>query len=135
MLRLENLNVFLGKAHILRDVSLRAERGEIVSFVGANGAGKSTLINTVSRLVRQKSGSVFFENECLDRVRYDQVVRKGLVQVPEGRKIFPSLTVLENLHMGAQSKSARRVYLPKPLRTFSGYSPVLKSVRRRLPEL
>jgi branched-chain amino acid transport system ATP-binding protein len=107
MLRVESLNVFIGKAHILKDVSLNVEEGEIVSIVGANGAGKTTLINTISCFMRQKSGSVFFEETCLDRVRYDQVVAMGLVQVPEGRMLFPSLTVQENLEMGAQYKEAR----------------------------
>lgn len=107
MLRVESLNVFIGKAHILKDVSLNVEQGEIVSIVGANGAGKTTLINTISCFIRQKSGSVFLGETCLDKVRYDQVVRMGLVQVPEGRILFPSLTVLENLEMGAQYKEAR----------------------------
>lgn len=107
MLRVESLNVFIGKAHILRDVSLNVEQGEVVSIVGANGAGKTTLINTISCFIRQKSGRVFFGDTCLDKVRYDQVVGMGLVQVPEGRILFPSLTVLENLEMGAQYKEAR----------------------------
>lgn len=107
MLRVEKLNVYIGKAHIVKDVVLGVSEGEIVSIVGANGAGKSTLINTISGFIRQKSGSIHFCETCLDDVRYDQVVRMGLVQVPEGRAIFPSLTTRENLEMGAQSPGAR----------------------------
>jgi branched-chain amino acid transport system ATP-binding protein len=108
MLEIENLNVFFGKAHILRDVSVSVDALEIVAVVGANGAGKTTLLNTISRFNDQKSGSVFFDGVCLDRISYPSTVEMGLIQVPEGRMVFPSLTVLENLELGAFHKTAKR---------------------------
>lgn len=126
MLRTEDLNVYVGKAHIVRDITLSVEEGEIVSIVGANGAGKTTLINTISRLTPQKSGSVYFCGTCLDDMRCHSAVKMGLVQVPEGRAIFPSLTTRENLEMGAQSAEARG-RLKENLREVFAMFPGLKS--------
>ena len=108
MLITKNLHVFFGKAHILKDVSISVEAHEIVSVIGANGAGKTTLLNTISRFIHQRKGTVFFSGACLDSLPYYSIVQMGLIHVPEGRRIFPSLTVLENLELGAFHKTAKK---------------------------
>jgi branched-chain amino acid transport system ATP-binding protein len=131
MLTISNLNVFFGKAHILRDVSISVEAQEIVSVVGSNGAGKTTLLNTISRFVDQKSGSIFFDGACLDRVPYPSTVQLGLVQVPEGRMVFPSLTVLENLELGAYHKTAK-AHRARTLEEVYRIFPILEKRRNQL---
>jgi branched-chain amino acid transport system ATP-binding protein len=101
MLDIENLVVRYGKAAALRGVSLTVERDEIVSLVGNNGAGKSTLLSAVSGLIRPASGKIGFEGREITSVASDAFVRLGIVQVPEGRLIFPDLTVRENIRLGA----------------------------------
>lgn len=92
----------------MKGTSIFVGENEIVSIVGSNGAGKTTLLNAISRLIPQKSGTIFFNDLCLDRVRYTSVVRLGLIHVPEGRMIIPSLTVRENLDLGAFHEAARK---------------------------
>ena len=101
MLEIENLNTYYGHIHALRDVSITVEKGEIVTMIGANGAGKSTMLKTTSGLLRPRQGSIRLEGEELTRVHPHAIVTKGVVQVPEGRRIFGQLTVMENLDMGA----------------------------------
>jgi len=101
MLEVEKINTYYGQIHALRDVSIFVEKGEIVTIIGANGAGKSTMLKTTSGLLKPRSGSIRLEGEDLTRLRPHQVVTKGVVQVPEGRRIFGQLTVTENLDMGA----------------------------------
>ena len=101
MLEIENLNTFYGHIHALRDVSITVEKGEIVTMIGANGAGKSTMLKTTSGLLRPRTGSIQLEGEELTRLAPHTIVTKGVVQVPEGRRIFGQLTVMENLDMGA----------------------------------
>ena len=104
MLEVEHIHAYYGHIHALKDVSLTVERGEIVSLIGANGAGKSTTLKTISGLLRPKQGSIRLEGEDLIRYPPHEIVVKGVVQVPEGRRIFGRLTVLENLEMGAFSR-------------------------------
>lgn len=111
MLKVENLNVQYAAFKALQDVSLSVSEGQIVSIVGANGAGKSTLINTISGVLRPAGGRVLFADQDLTRMSAHEVVRQGVVQVPEGRKLFPEMTVYENLLVGGSHKRA------KPLRT------------------
>jgi branched-chain amino acid transport system ATP-binding protein len=99
MLKIENLHAGYGGIKALRGVSLDVNEGEIVAVLGANGAGKSTLLKTISGVMTQTEGSVVFDGEEMPRVPY-QVVGKGIVHVPEGRQIFPNLTVYENLMIG-----------------------------------
>ena len=107
LLRIERLNVAYGDLQVLWDVDLSVYNGEIVTVVGNNGAGKSTLLRTISRLVRPLSGTMLFGNEQLGRMQSHDVVERGLIQVPEARRIFPEMTVLENLKIGAYARSAR----------------------------
>jgi branched-chain amino acid transport system ATP-binding protein len=108
LLRIERLGFSYGDLQVLWDVDLEVKQGEIVTVVGANGAGKSTTLKNVSRLVRPGSGSVTFDGVDLGKLESHQVVELGVVQVPEGRKIFPEMTVLENLRMGSYVKATRK---------------------------
>lgn len=107
MLAIDKLNFSYGDMQVLWDVDLTVNEGEIVTVVGANGAGKSTTLKNVSRLVKWASGSITFNGTDLGRHEPHEVVEMGIVQVPEGRKIFPEMTVVENLRMGSFIKSAR----------------------------
>jgi len=101
MLEVENVHTYYGQIHVLKEVSLSVERAEIVTLIGANGAGKSTLLKTISGLLRPRLGSIRFDAEDLSRYLAHEIVAKGIVQVPEGRRVFGQLTVMENLEMGA----------------------------------
>jgi len=101
MLEVNDLNVFYGAIHALQGISFHVNEGEIVTLIGANGAGKSTTLRTISGLLRPRQGSIAFQGQDLIKVSAPQIVSMGIVQVPEGRKIFAPLTVRENLEMGA----------------------------------
>jgi len=107
MLNIDKLNFSYGDMQVIWDVDLSVNEGEIVTVVGANGAGKSTTLRNISRLVKWQSGSITFNGTDLAKYEPHEVVEMGIVQVPEGRKIFPEMTVLENLRMGSFIKSAR----------------------------
>ena len=107
LLQLEGLSFAYGDLRVLWGVDLEVRAGEIVTVVGANGAGKSTTLKNVSRLVRGASGTIRFEGRDLARVEPHEAVALGIVQVPEGRRIFPEMTVMENLRMGSYVRSAR----------------------------
>jgi branched-chain amino acid transport system ATP-binding protein len=108
MLRIEKLNFSYGDLKVLWDVDLEVNEGEIVTVVGANGAGKSTTLRNVSRLVKPDSGVLTFDGHDLTRLPPHRVVELGVVQVPEGRRIFPEMTVMENLRMGSYVKGTRK---------------------------
>jgi branched-chain amino acid transport system ATP-binding protein len=101
MLEVEGIHTYYGHIHALKDVSVNVEEGEIVTIIGANGAGKSTMLKTTSGLLRPRQGSIRLNGEDLTQLRPHKIVEKGVVQVPEGRRIFGTLTVMENLDMGA----------------------------------
>lgn len=101
MLELQSISASYGAIQALDDVSLRVNAGEIVSLIGANGAGKSTLLNAISGIVPTRSGSITFEGQRIDGLRPEQIVRRQLIQVPEGRQIFAGMSVVENLMLGA----------------------------------
>ena len=107
MLRIDKLSFAYGDLQVLWDVHLEVKDGEIVTVVGANGAGKSTILKNVSRLVKPSSGSIHLDGVELNRLASHEVVELGVVQVPEGRRIFPEMTVLENLRMGSFVKHTR----------------------------
>jgi len=100
-LEVKNVHTYYGHIHALKDLSLTVEKGEVVTLIGGNGAGKSTTLNTMSGLLKPRQGSIQFEGEELTRFRPHEIVAKGVVQVPEGRRVFGRLTVTENLEMGA----------------------------------
>ncbi len=101
MLELRNVHSFYGHIHALKGISLTVDRGEIVTLIGANGAGKSTTIRTISGLVHPRHGEIYLEGERIDGLPPHRVTELGVAQAPEGRWIFPRLTVMENLEMGA----------------------------------
>ncbi len=105
MLEVNDLYVSYGAIRALHGVSFHVEEGEIVTLIGANGAGKSTTLRTISGLLRADRGSITYEGENISRMPPDLIVRQGLIQVPEGRRIFAPLTVRENLEMGAFTRS------------------------------
>ncbi|MFT3893052.1 MAG: ABC transporter ATP-binding protein [Anaerolineales bacterium] len=107
MLKVDNLQVYYGAIHALQGVSFHLEKGEIVALIGANGAGKSTVLNTVSGILRPREGSVTFEGQDIHTTAPQDIVRKGVIQVPEGRKVFSRMTVAENLEMGAYTQTDR----------------------------
>ncbi|HCR05488.1 MAG TPA: ABC transporter ATP-binding protein [Oscillibacter sp.] len=100
MLQVENINVYYGSIHAVKDVSFHVEQGEVVTLIGANGAGKSTALNTVAGLLRSRTGSVHFLGEELRHVPGHKLVGRGMALVPEGRRIFQHMTVQENLDLG-----------------------------------
>jgi branched-chain amino acid transport system ATP-binding protein len=108
MLKIDKLNFSYDDLKVLWDIDLEVHEGEIVTVVGANGAGKSTTLKNISRLVRPNSGSITFKGIDLTQMEPHHVVEEGVVQVPEGRKIFPEMSVRENLRMGSYIASARK---------------------------
>lgn len=119
LLELRNVNTYYGNIRTLKDISLKVEAGQVVTLIGANGAGKTTTLRTISGLLRPRSGEIYFDGNPIHTIPAHQIVYLGLTQAPEGRQIFPTLTVQENLHMGAFSlgndreaiaANAQRVY-------------------------
>jgi branched-chain amino acid transport system ATP-binding protein len=106
MLSVKNVSTFYGKIRALWDVSLEIREGEIVALVGANGAGKTTLLNTISGIIRPLSGSIEYSSTRLERKSAATIVENGISQVPEGGRLFPNMTVRENLEMGAYQRRA-----------------------------
>ena len=107
MLKVENLSVHYGMIQAVRDVSFEVNEGEVVSLIGANGAGKTTILRTLSGLVRPSAGKIEFLGKEIQKLPAQKIVASGLSQVPEGRHVFPGLTVMENLEMGAFLKKNR----------------------------
>lgn len=105
-LKVENINVSYGDIQVLFDVSLYVEKGEVVSIVGANGAGKTTTLKTISGLLHPSSGNIMFENEQIDKLEPEKIVERGIIHVPEGRRLFPFMSVEENLEMGSYNSRA-----------------------------
>ena len=101
MLELNRINTFYGKIQALRDVSLKVEDGEIVTLIGANGAGKSTTLMSICGVIHPRSGEILFDGKPIQQLPAPEIVKRGISQVPEGRLIFPKLTVRENLDLGA----------------------------------
>ncbi|MBI5968632.1 MAG: ABC transporter ATP-binding protein [Deltaproteobacteria bacterium] len=131
MLRVHKLHVHYGDIHVLKEVSFGMEEGEIISMIGANGAGKTTTINVLSGLLRATSGEVYFLGERTDHLPPHRIVERGLVQVPEGRQLFPSLTVLENLEMGSYLLTARQQAAQNLEKVFQLF-PILRDRKQQL---
>ena len=130
ILKVENMNVYYGAIHAIKGISFHVDQGEVVTLIGANGAGKSTTLQTVSGLLRSRTGSIQFCGENISNVPSHKIVEKGLAQVPEGRRIFLQMSVEENLEMGAytQSSSGVEADLEKVYAQF----PRLKERRRQI---
>jgi branched-chain amino acid transport system ATP-binding protein len=109
MLHVEHLAVFYGDIQALWDVSFEVNKGEIVTLIGSNGAGKTTTLHTVSGLLQPRLGSITFQGQALHRETPQRIVEAGLIHIAEGRELFPYMTVLENLELGAFPKRARRL--------------------------
>ena len=130
MLKVDNINVYYGNIHAIKDVSFEVNEGEIVTLIGANGAGKSTILKTISGLLRTKTGDVILKGESIKSVAPHKIVAKGLAHVPEGRRVFPAMSVEENLEMGAYTQPASSI-APNMQEVFQWF-PRLKERRRQM---
>jgi branched-chain amino acid transport system ATP-binding protein len=126
LLQVSNLETYYGPIMAIRGVSFEVPRGSIVTILGANGAGKTTVLKTISGVIDPQKGTVTFKGQQIQRMDPDRIVRWGLSHVPEGREIFPFLTVAENLRMGAFAR-ADRDRVPRDLEMVYEYFPVLKA--------
>jgi branched-chain amino acid transport system ATP-binding protein len=131
MLKASGLNVFYGKIHALHDLSFEVRPGEIVSMIGSNGSGKTTCMHALSGIVAKASGRVEYMGEDISATPAHRIVEEGLVQVPEGRRIFANLTVMENLEMGAYSNQRRHNFKHNLERVFERF-PRLKERRHQV---
>ena len=130
LLNVEGINVYYGAIHAIKDVSFHVNEGEIVTLIGANGAGKTTTLQTISGLLRSKTGSITFEGKEIQHIGADKLVSHGLAQVPEGRRVFLQMSVEENLEMGAYTQPQAGV--PRDLEMVYGLFPRLKERRRQV---
>lgn len=105
MLKISDLNVFFGGIHALKGITFDVPRGKVITLIGANGAGKSTTLRTICGLIRPQIGEIRLNDQIINNVNTDKVVKKGIALIPEGRKIFPNLTVQENLELGAFART------------------------------
>jgi branched-chain amino acid transport system ATP-binding protein len=125
LLEIKKLDVWYGDVQVLRDVSLHVDEGTIVALVGANGAGKTTLLKTISGLLHPRKGEIVFTDKPLHTMKPQDIVDRGIIHVPEGRRLFADLTVLENLKLGAYTPAARPFFLESLERVYNLF-PVLK---------
>ncbi len=135
MLTVDRLNVFYENVHVLHDVSIRIGAHEIVTLIGANGAGKTTLLNTISGLIPSASGRIEFDGNAIDALLPEQIVARGLTHIPEGRKIFPGLTVYENLWVGASARlnqDMKKADVAQDLEQIFAFFPWLKERQNQL---
>lgn len=128
ILSVKGMNVYYGKVAALRDVSFEIPEGAIVTLIGSNGAGKSTILKAISGLVRSVSGEIVFAGKRIDRLLTQDIVRLGIGHVPEGRRLFPTMSVMENLAMGAYLRT-RGMRVDKDLEQVFEYFPILKKRR------
>ncbi len=131
LIELRNVHASYGKVEALHGVGLGLEKGEVVALIGANGAGKSALLRAISGLLRLEGGDIFFEGQQINRLPAHQIVSLGIVQVPEGRRVFPQLTVEENLDMGAFTVRDRSLVEERREEIFQMFH-VLASRRKQL---
>lgn len=129
MLEVHDLHAGYGKIEILKGIKLSVPSGKIVSLIGSNGAGKTTFLMTLSGIVRSRKGSIYFEGRAFEKMPPDQIVRGGIVQVPEGRRVFAHLTVEENLDLGAYTRQDGRCEIQKDKEEMFQLFPILKSRR------
>ncbi len=130
MLNVENINVYYGAIHAVKDISFEVNEGEVVTLIGANGAGKSTILKTVSGLLHSRTGSITFLDQKIGGIPAHKIVSRGLAQVPEGRQVFLQMTVEENLEMGAYTRPGGEVD-PSLAQVYEQF-PRLKERRRQV---
>ncbi len=131
LLEVKDLNVYYGAIHALQGISFHLNEGEIVTLIGANGAGKSTTLNTISGILRPRQGQVMFKGQDITFMPAEEIVRLGVCQSPEGRKIFATLTVMENLEMGAYTQTDKQEIQKNLERVFRSF-PRLKERQNQL---
>src|SRR5579859_2045738 len=131
MLQLDNVDTFYGPSQVLKNVSLTVNQGEIVVLLGANAAGKTTTMKTIVGFVRPTKGQVVFDGQRIDRTNTTDIVGRGLTLVPEGRRVFPRMTVLENLQMGAYQHGVPSQSSPELERVFT----LFPRLKERIPQL
>lgn len=131
MLKVNEIDACYGDVPVLYDVTLEVGKGKIVTIIGANGAGKTTLLKTISCILWPTKGEIFFLGERIDRLYPHEVVEKGLVRIPEGRKIFPTLSVLENLELGSYISKAK-IKRTKSIEKVFSLFPILKERSQQL---
>jgi branched-chain amino acid transport system ATP-binding protein len=130
-LEIKDIDVFYGALQVLWGISLRIEKSEIITLIGANGAGKSTTINAISGILKPSRGEIIFEGTSISSLQPKKIVEMGIAQVPEGRRVFPNLTVLENLRLGAYLQNNSKEIDTK-LQAVYQYFPILKEREKQL---
>ncbi len=132
LLKVENLNVYYGSIHAIKDLSLHVNEGEIVTMIGANGAGKTTTMHAISGLLKSRSGSITYDGHLISRMDAYRIVTLGLAQCPEGRRVFSGLTVHENLELGAYSRKDGKAAIQDDFNMVFDMLPRLKERRNQL---
>ena len=132
LLKVENLNVYYGSIHAIKDLSLTVNEGEIVTMIGANGAGKTTTMHAISGILKPRSGSITYDGHLISRMDAYKIVTLGLAQCPEGRRVFSGLTVHENLELGAYSRKDSKAAVADDFNMVFELLPRLKERRNQL---
>ena len=132
LLKVQDIETYYGSAQALKGVSLKMEKGELISILGANGAGKTTLLRTISGLIEPKRGTIEFEGQRIDRLGAEEIVRLGISHCPEGRKLFPQMTVFKNLLLGAYVRRADQQGIQETREEIFSLFPVLKDRQGQL---
>ena len=133
LLEVQNIATYYGSAQALKGVSLQVKKGELISILGANGAGKTTLLRTISGLIEPKGGTIEFESQRIDRRGAEEIVRLGISHCPEGRKLFPQMTVYKNLLLGAYVRKADQKGIRGTLEEIFDLFPCSKTGGNSLP--
>ena len=131
MLKVENINTYYGNIQALKGVSLEVEEGEIVTLIGANGAGKTTTLMSLCGIVPPRSGRILFQGKPVQGLSGDKIVQMGIIQVPEGRRIFPNMSVMENLEMGAYLRT-NKLLVKQDINMIMDLFPILAQRRRQM---
>ncbi|RLC67394.1 MAG: ABC transporter ATP-binding protein [Chloroflexi bacterium] len=132
VLKIENLHTYYGHVHALKGINLEVEEGEIVTLIGANGAGKTTTLRTISGLIRPREGRILFKGQVINDVPAHRIVEEGISHTPEGREVFSTLTVLENLNMGAYTLGNDHQAIEENLRRVFELFPRLEERKNQL---
>ena len=132
LLRVENLNVYYGSIHAIKNLSLHVNEGEIVTMIGANGAGKTTTMHTISGLLKSRSGSITYDGKLISKMDAYKIVTLGLAQCPEGRRVFAGLTVHENLELGAFSRKDSKAAVQEDFEMVFDMLPRLRERKNQL---